>query len=217
MTLMEFFESDALALPKRYGNEGFENAVESFFDAYITRVHALDAGDDIADLLKDNISSLEQVCTRLKRCLSQYLLGFPSIAYSEFKTAMDVLTPWINDIVYPVGEFLKQAIFMVGGPDPTREFRGDLYRIRTGSLDPYSRKKLFHIPFELRHIVATQRYSIPGLPCLYLGSSLWACWEELGRPDFNKLHVARFALAADMRGVGPGLEARRCRIPHPPF
>jgi hypothetical protein len=204
MNLAEFFESDALSLPKRYGNEGFENAVASFFDGYIANVIALDPGNDVADLLRSNISSLQQVCGRLQQCISQYLLGFPSRAYAEFEQAMNVLSPWMNDVVYPIGEFLKEGVFRVEGTDPTREFRGDLYRIRTGSLDPYSREQLFHIPFELRHIVATQRYSIPGLPCLYLGSSLWGCWEELGRPDFNKLQIARFALAAEVRVLDLG-------------
>ena len=204
MNLAEFFESEALSLPKRYGNEGFENAIASFFNAYRTSVNSLDSGDDIADLLQDNLGSLQQVCAHLRQCVSEYLLGFPSRAYAEFKAAMDVLAPWISDIVYPVGQFLHEGVFAVGGTDPTREFRGDLYRIRTGSLTPYTRKHLFHIPFERRHIVATQRYSIPGLPCLYLGSSLWACWEELGRPDFSKLHVARFALSTEVRVLDLG-------------
>lgn len=204
MNLAEFFESEALSLPKRYGNEGFENAIAAVFSGYIANVMALDPGNDIADLLKSNISSLQQVCQYLQQCISQYLLGFPSRAYAEFQQAMNILAPWTNDIVYPVGEFLKEGVFGVEGTDPTREFRGDLYRIRTGSLAPYSREHLFHIPFELRHIVATQRYSIPGLPCLYLGSSLWGCWEELGRPDFNKLHIARFALASEVRVLDLG-------------
>jgi hypothetical protein len=48
----------------------------------------------------------------------------------------------------------------------------------------------FHIPFEVRHLVATQRYSIPGLPCLYLAGSLYTCWEEMGRPPLHELQCA---------------------------
>ena len=126
MNLPEFFESDALSLPKRYGNEGFENAIASMFDAYMASVNSLDSGDDIADLLKDSLGSLQQVCMRLQQCVSEYLLGFPSRAYAEFKAAMDVLAPWISDVVYPVGEFLHEGVFAAGGADPTREFRGYL-------------------------------------------------------------------------------------------
>jgi hypothetical protein len=54
------------------------------------------------------------------------------------------------------------------------------------------RKDIFHVPFESRNLVQNQRYSIAGLPCLYLGSSIWICWEELGRPDLNSVFVSRF-------------------------
>lgn len=50
---------------------------------------------------------------------------------------------------------------------------------------------MFHIPFELRGKAATQRYSIPGLPSLYLGSSCYICWEELHRPDLNTVNSTR--------------------------
>lgn len=40
-----------------------------------------------------------------------------------------------------------------------------------------------HIPFSLRGIVKTQRYSVPGYPCLYLGEHIRGCWEELGRAN----------------------------------
>jgi hypothetical protein len=39
--LAEFFESDALSLPKRYGNEGFEKAIAVLFRGYISNVMAL--------------------------------------------------------------------------------------------------------------------------------------------------------------------------------
>ena len=61
----------------------------------------------------------------------------------------------------------------------------------------FRRNDLFHIPFEKRHLVTRQRYSIPGLPCLYLGSTLYVCWEELARPPFNSLYAARFSTRAE--------------------
>lgn len=61
------------------------------------------------------------------------------------------------------------------------------YRARgndTGFL--YKKEEMFHIPYELRHKIKNQRYSVSGLPCLYLGSSTYLCWEELERPEFQK-------------------------------
>ena len=53
--------------------------------------------------------------------------------------------------------------------------------------------ELLHIPFHLRGKINTQRYSIPGFPCLYLGNSLHVAWEELIRPDIYDIQVARYS------------------------
>jgi len=66
-----------------------------------------------------------------------------------------------------------------------------IYRIRTQHEGDISREQMFHIPFDLRHRVETQRYSIPGYPCLYAGSSLYICWEELRRPKFDSVFSVR--------------------------
>jgi hypothetical protein len=58
---------------------------------------------------------------------------------------------------------------------------------------------VFHIPFELRHKVQSQRYSVPGLPCLYLGGSLYTCWAEMGRPGFHELFASAFWLREDQK------------------
>jgi len=56
----------------------------------------------------------------------------------------------------------------------------------------YDSGNMFHIPFNKRNLVTNQRYSIPGFPCLYLGTSLYVCWEELNRPDLETINCAAF-------------------------
>ncbi|MCU0326907.1 MAG: RES domain-containing protein [Spirosomaceae bacterium] len=66
------------------------------------------------------------------------------------------------------------------------------YRVRVSEEHKIlKRKDLFHIPFELRNKVTTQRFSIPGFPCLYLGNSIYICWEELNRPNFHDIQTAK--------------------------
>lgn len=70
-----------------------------------------------------------------------------------------------------------------------------LYRMRKGSnnLEEYtSEEEMSHIPFELNHLVSNERFSISGFPSLYLGSSVYACWEELHRPPFDFSSTALF-------------------------
>lgn len=60
------------------------------------------------------------------------------------------------------------------------------YRMRINEhREAFKRKDLFHIPLNKRGLVKTQRYSMPGYPCLYLGNSLVTCWEEMNRPNLS--------------------------------
>lgn len=68
----------------------------------------------------------------------------------------------------------------------------DLFRIRLCKGNyPLERKDLFHIPFESRSRVNTQRFSIPGLPSLYLANSIYVAWEEMKRPSFSDVQAVR--------------------------
>lgn len=65
-------------------------------------------------------------------------------------------------------------------------FRG---RLCTDAI-PYTEKEMLHIPFSKRGITKNYRFSISGLPCLYIGNSSYVCWLELGRPAERDLVVA---------------------------
>ncbi len=53
----------------------------------------------------------------------------------------------------------------------------------------------------MRHLVATNRYSVPGFPALYLGDSAYVCWEEFGRHRLRDLTFAAFENKRDVRVV----------------
>ncbi|MBE5842696.1 MAG: hypothetical protein E7302_00795 [Butyrivibrio sp.] len=44
--------------------------------------------------------------------------------------------------------------------------------------------------FSKRGLVKSERFSFPGLPCLYLGASSYVCWVELNRPPYDTVQVA---------------------------
>ena len=67
------------------------------------------------------------------------------------------------------------------------------YRMRSfNKRKGLDRKDIFHIPMRKKRIIKTQRYSAPGYPCLYLGKSIYGCWEELNRPDTESTLVSCF-------------------------
>ncbi|WP_151087969.1 RES domain-containing protein [Hymenobacter baengnokdamensis] len=75
------------------------------------------------------------------------------------------------------------------------------YRARPEGTKRFTKRDLFHHPFESRGLVGTNRYSIPGLPALYLGDSTYVCWEELNKPRLHSLNFSRFENVRDLKVV----------------
>lgn len=77
----------------------------------------------------------------------------------------------------------------------TEEHEVDFFRARCNDkFIDYKEKEMLHIPFSKRSMVKTERFSIPGLPCLYLGTSSYVCWIELGKPADHMFNVSPIKL-----------------------
>lgn len=72
--------------------------------------------------------------------------------------------------------------------------REDYYRIRKIEQEAFSveRKELFHISHNENYLVGTERYSMPGHPCLYLSSQAELAWYECSKPE--KFAIAKFSI-----------------------
>lgn len=55
-----------------------------------------------------------------------------------------------------------------------------------------NREDMLHIPLNKRGLVRTQRFSIAGIPCLYLGTTSYVCWLELDKPNDNNFYVSSY-------------------------
>jgi hypothetical protein len=124
-----------------------------------------------------------RLTTGIKQSVKHYYEGKLLKATQVFHEALDAIG---------LNRLIEVEIFPEG-----RTF----YRTRYSSERPLTRKELFHNPFENRGIVATNRYSIPGLPALYLGDSTYVCWEEYNRKDFRNLYFSRFCNTAPLKVV----------------
>lgn len=58
--------------------------------------------------------------------------------------------------------------------------------------DVYERKEMLHIPLNRRELISTQRFSIPGIPCVYLGTTSYVCWLELNKPNDKSFNVSSY-------------------------
>lgn len=66
------------------------------------------------------------------------------------------------------------------------------------SNDYLTKWDMFHIPFNKRHLIENQRYSLTGQPIVYIGKSVIDIVEELGTEEFEKLKISTVQLPIDM-------------------
>ena len=55
------------------------------------------------------------------------------------------------------------------------------FRCRTGKFQ--KREDLYPLPSSKLSFCSAQRYSLAGIPCLYLATTTYCCWMEIGRPE----------------------------------
>ncbi len=55
------------------------------------------------------------------------------------------------------------------------------FRCRTGKFQ--KREDLYPLPSNKLSFCSAQRYSLAGIPCLYLATTTYCCWMEIGRPE----------------------------------
>lgn len=76
----------------------------------------------------------------------------------------------------------------------------NFFKGRVGdSVQRFERTEMLHIPFNQRSAVSSQRFSIPGLPCQYFGTTSYVCWLELGKPAHENFNVASYHLPKTTR------------------
>ena len=131
--------------------EYFPNYVNTYLDRYILFLEGNQINCDIIQLIKD-------FSRNIYICLIEYYCGQHNSAKYYFDKAIRSIH--FNDIYEPIDQ-------------------KSFYRARKSSGTLFTKDEMFHIPLEKRYLVSTQRYSYPGLPCLYLGSSYEVCCDEL--------------------------------------
>ena len=120
--------------------------------------------------LAEEISTFRSYIREMYRL---YNKGMHAKAYQKFTTAIKHLNFKDEKLVV---EFTEKEFYRA--------------RINRKNAD-FKPNEMMHIPLNLRGKVKTERYSAPGLPCLYLGASPYVCWVELNRPSFDDFQVAR--------------------------
>lgn len=125
----------------------------------------------IASLDGNVIKDVKSLCDTVLECFDYAYSGNHTQAYtilSEHLQRLSYLKPFVSE-----GE--------------------SFYRMRLREDDKqFTYRDMMPIPDDKRYLVKTQRFSMPGLPCLYLGYHANACWEEMHRPSIGSCMISRY-------------------------
>lgn len=178
MTFLEIIKDPITNLPIQYTG--------SFREMIKERIHAfgeiIDCSTDLSDKV-NGISFTPGPFKRRSKILREGILNTIDTYYQgDLSKAYTILSKALKEA--NITGYLKKDLEL--------KPNSNLFRIRLSNQNyPLSKEELFHIPFQLRTKVNTQRYSIPGLPSLYLANSIYVAWEELKRPGMHEIHAAR--------------------------
>lgn len=148
--------------------------------------HASSKVGIIATIEKD---SIERICNSLQKILSVYLEGYPSTAFQLFEKMID--ESGLNK------DLLKLNILKISKNKPF--FRTQKNYDATPPADgtygwstTTSVKDVFHAPFNKRKRIGTNRFSIPGYPCLYISDDLLTSYKECTQYKDGALNAVCF-------------------------
>lgn len=189
MELVDLLNQSLLFLPKNWkelGYTSYYNCVINEGQKYLDLISEIDDstiwGKDyrIGNLTKQHLfMAARDFFQAIKETLDCYLNeANPHKAYNILDKK---LCQKLNDgISFPLMYYLE-----------FNKIYPQFYRLRSKK-DHAELNDLFHVPFELRHIINSNRYSLPGYPTLYLSNSVYVAYHEIGAPDYDNLYVSKF-------------------------
>lgn len=130
------------------------------------------------------VKDIEDYCKSLLKSIELYYKGDILQAQMKVNSLIDEFKD--SPAISHINDCLAFPIVIGTDNSEVQFFRA---RLSDNVID-FSEKEMLHIPFNKREIVKSERFSIPGLPCLYLSNSSYCCWLEMNRPADHMFNVA---------------------------
>jgi len=187
MKIIDFLNDDFFSLPRTQGpKEDYKIFVNKVFKQFLKKLENVEQFEDISFDIRSIKERQNHLVNQLKSVISEYYEGKPASALTELERGLNSDLKNYEELLN-VREFFPES---------------DFYRVRVHKENfPLSPDNFFHIPFDLRGKIKTQRFSIPGFPSLYLGTSSYVCWEELNRPNLNDFQIVRLRNTSPLKVV----------------
>lgn len=172
MTRQDLKDEIQKLAPSEYTGD-FRSHLSSLLRDYSELINSFDG--------KEEFEEWGSICSLIKKLSEAIKESVKRVYQGRHSSAYSLLRKHLNEIPEMYGLY---AVFKTD----TIFFRMRVFDENSSENPSY--KGLFHIPFDKRGIVKTERYSAPGYPCLYLGISSYICWEEMNRPNLHKCYVS---------------------------
>ena len=187
MDINEFHAGITERLPVIRQTDDFRHDLRKALEEYAECVRQLDPACFPDEKIKNTVlGKIGRFTERIVTVVNLYYDGRRADALHMFREQMDCSDELWNSIgIHKVKE--------KSGDAPTYWFRARLFDDKR----EHTFHDMFHIPLNKREIVKTQRYSAPGYPCLYLGNTVYSCWEEMHRPHFDDQMFSGFRVRTD--------------------
>lgn len=139
--------------------------------------------------LSDCVSEAEFQINHLKTCVESYFSG-------DFYAADEAIKAILTRIAQRDNSSIITNLFDLYIDNESHQW----FRARQGAATAnFKRKDMKHVPYSLREKVGNTRYSISGIPCLYLGNSIYVCYCEAGKPNKEQIWVSRYVPRKSLR------------------
>ncbi|OIQ15417.1 MAG: hypothetical protein BM557_11270 [Flavobacterium sp. MedPE-SWcel] len=170
------YQLESLDFPVQQEGEKYfpsfvDSLLEEYYNQYVNDISpSIDA--DIAERIRIKI---ERFRSSISEILKLYYSGNILEATQEFN------------------QYIQEAVSKkIPSSIQSIPCKNIFYRARICDYKQLAREDNFHVKFENRHFVSTNRYSVPGFPALYLADSAYVCWEEFDRSDIKKMWFSKY-------------------------
>lgn len=131
-------------------------------------------------------------CGKINKVCKLILASIKSYYFSDLSKALLKIDQTINSIINDVPEIVSNlSDIYKKNPNNPNVFNSKFYKARKSlTTRSFTADEMLHIPYTKREIIDTQRFSIPGTPCIYVGKTSYICWLELNKPAYNEFNVS---------------------------
>ena len=158
----------------------------------------VDAGAD-----SESVEVLEDSTGRILNAVQMFYRGKIGAAHEEVKRLVEqcgddelAFAPVNSGIVFPGRAGSKLQLF----------------HARVGAPIGFKAREMLHLPYSMRGLSGSYRFSIPGLPSYYLANSSYGCWIELGQPAEHDFNVSPVLLDCEQKVFNLAVMGRDLRL-----